>query len=95
MVGAMPQLLRMMNVPVAAPQGGGLTHYGPRGQMPAPPDEEASIRAALRTTLCFVAIVTILLWAGVVQASTGSRSTIFCAEHERLEATCPQSAPRP
>lgn len=86
----MPQLLRMMDL--TARPNGVLTQYGPLEQMPAAPDEEASIRAAMRMTLCFAAIVTILLWASVVQASTGDRSPTLCAEHERLDVP-PTSSP--
>jgi len=44
-------------------------------------DEERSIREALRITLLFVAVVVLLLWAGVADAASGSaaspeRSTI-------------------
>jgi hypothetical protein len=35
-------------------------------------DEERSIRSALRVTLLFVAVVVLLLWAGVADATTAS-----------------------
>ena len=35
-------------------------------------DEERSIREALRITLLFLAVVVLLLWAGVADAASGS-----------------------
>ena len=38
-------------------------------------DEERSIREALRITLLFVAVVILLLWAGVADAASGSAAS--------------------
>ncbi|MGH8680821.1 MAG: hypothetical protein ACREVS_04570 [Burkholderiales bacterium] len=43
----------------------------PRGEF----DEERSIREALRITLLFVAVVILLLWAGVADAASGQPGT--------------------
>ncbi len=43
----------------------------PRGDF----DEERSIREALRITLLFVAVVLLLLWAGVADAAAGSAAS--------------------
>ena len=38
-------------------------------------DEERSIRGALRITLLFVAVVILLLWAGVADAADGAAAS--------------------
>src|SRR5262245_44280518 len=86
----MLQLQRMTEF-TARPRGGPTRHNAP-DQRYAPQDDEASIRAAMRTTLWFVAILTILLWAGVVQASPDRCFTTVCVPHASIDVP-PASSP--
>ena len=45
-------------------------------QAPAPDADERSIREALRVTMLFVAVVLLLLWAGLSDAGTLTDSSV-------------------
>ena len=60
---------------MATTLGRDLSEGNGAGPTPREFDEERSIREALRITLLFVAVVILLLWAGVADAANGTAAS--------------------